>query len=154
MKLRLAFALALLALAAGCASDETQTGNVPPAEAGPVIASYSGRVLYRETNAPVADITVQVAGAREDGSLTDDVFGTAHSDARGHFTVTSTAPSNRRVALEAVAVEETADSGGDRRGEGYEIKKSVTVLGTLAFPNPAAPNTLLVEPRRPSPGPG
>ncbi len=154
MKLRFLLALPLLALTAGCASDEAPNGDIPSVDPGPVTASYTGRVLYRGSNAPVANITVRVAGARDDGSLTDDVFGMAHSDARGHFTVTSTAPRDRRVALVAAAVEETAETGGDRRQEGYEIKKHETVLGSLVSPNPAAPNTLLIESRRPSPGPG
>lgn len=148
MKLRLALALPLLALFAGCASDETSAGNVPSVDPGPVTASYGGRVLYRGTNAAVADVTVQVAGARDDGSLTDDVYGTARTDARGRFTVTSTAQPGQKVALVAAAVEETAETGGDRRAEGYEIKKRETSLGSLVSPNPAGPNTLLVEPRR------
>ena len=152
MKLRPALALSLLLLVAGCASDDEPAENVATAEASPIMASYTGRVLYRGTNAPVADIMVQVAGAQDDGSPTDDVFGTAHSDTRGRFTVTSTARPGQRVVLVAAAVQETAETGGDRRGEGYEIKKRATVLGSLASPNPAGPNTLLVEPRRPGRG--
>ena len=101
----------------------------------------------------MADITIQVAGAREDGSPTDDVFGTAHTDTHGHFTVTSTAPGGQKVVLVAAAVKEVADTGGDRRAEGYEVKKHETVLGTLPFPSATSSNMLVVEPRRLAHGP-
>ena len=164
MKLRLALALPLLAFVAGCSSDDASNGmpissapthsvdsNVPSVDpgTGTVTASYSGRAIYRSTKAPVPDITIQVAGARDDGSPTDDVFGEAHTDTRGHFTVSSTAPTDQRVVLVAAAVKEVAETGGDRRGEGYEVKKHETVLGTLPSPNAKAANTLLVEPRKP-----
>ena len=152
MKLRLALALLSLALVAGCASDDASTtDNVPAVDrgTGTVTATYSGRALYRSTKTPVADITIQVAGARDDGSPTDDVFGTTRTDTRGHFTVTSTAPRDQKVVLVAAAVEESAETSGDRRAEGYEIKKHETVLGSLPFPSATAANTLLVEPRKP-----
>ena len=163
MKKRLLLILPALAFVAGCSSDDEfnkmpissapthADSNVPSVDSGTgaVTASYSGRALYRSTKAPVPDITIQVAGARDDGSPTDDVFGEAHTDTRGHFTVTSTASPGQRVVLVAAAVEQVADTGGDRRAEGYEVKKHETVLGTLPFPSAKAANTLLVEPRKP-----
>ena len=164
MKLRLALALPLLAFVAGCSSDDEFTrmpvssapthaadSNVPSVDpgTGTVTASYSGRALYRSTKASVPNLTIQVAGARDDGSPTDDVFGTAHTDTRGHFTVTSTASPGQRVVLVAAAVKQVAETSGDRRTEGYDVQKHETVLGTLPFPNAKASNTLLVEPRRP-----
>ena len=164
MKLRLALTIPMLAFVAGCSSDDelatmpvssapthAADSNVPSVDpgTGTVTASYSGRAVYRSTKAPVADITIQVAGAKDDGTPTDDVFGEAHTDTRGHFTVTSTASPGQRVVLVAAAVEEVAETGGDRRAEGYDVKKHETVLGTLPFPNAKAANTLLVEPRRP-----
>ena len=53
------------------------------------------------------------------------------------------------MVLVAAAVEETAETGGDRRAEGYNVKKHETVLGTLPFPSARAANTLLVNPRQP-----
>ncbi len=151
MRLRFILFLPLLILVAGCASDDAPDGNVPAVDAGAgvVTATYRGRTLFRGTKAPVPDITVQVAGANDDGSPTDDVFGTAQTDTGGHFTVTSTAPAGRPVVLVAAAVAESAETGGDRRGEGYEIKKHETVLGTLSNPSPTAANTLLVNPKQP-----
>ena len=152
MKLRLALAIPLLALVVGCSSDDAPlTDNVPAVDrgTGTGTATYNGRALYRGTKAPVTDLTIQVAGARDDGSPTDDVFGTAHTDTRGHFTVTSTAPRDQKVVLVIVAVEEFAETSGDRRAEGYEIKKHETVLGSLPFPSATASNTILVEPRKP-----
>ena len=65
--------------------------------------------------------------------------------------MTSTAPRDQKVALVAAAVEESAQTGGDRRAEGYQIKKHETVLGSLPFPSATASNTLLVEPRQTRP---
>ncbi len=89
MKLRLALAIPLFAALAGCGSEDSPVDHLPAVDpgAGIVTASYSGRALYRGTKAPVSDITVQVTGAKDDGSPTDDVFGTTHADARGRFTV-------------------------------------------------------------------
>ena len=56
------------------------------------------------------------------------------------------------VTLVVSAVRESADSGGDRRGEGYEIKSRRTLLGYLPHPNLTKPNTILIERRRPGRG--
>lgn len=159
MKLPLALALPMLAFVVGCSSDDAptradavstaSTSNVPSVGTGAVTASYSGRAVYRSTKTPVPDLTIEVSSTNADGSPTDDIFGEARTDARGHFTLTSTAPPGQRVVLVAAAVEQVAATGGDRRAEGYEVKKHETVLGTLLSPSAKAANTLLVEPRKP-----
>lgn len=111
--------------------------------------NYRGRVLYRANKAPVPGVLVELVEAEDDGRPTDEVLGQARADAAGRFTVTTDRPSREsRVALVVSAVRETAESGGDRRGEGYEIRSHRTTLGYLPDPSAAKPNTILIERRR------
>ncbi len=109
---------------------------------------YSGRVLYRGTKTPVPGVLVEIVEAKADGRPTDEVLGSGRAEADGRFTVTLANPTNEKLALVVSAVRESADSGGDRRGEGYEVKSHRTVLGCLPFPSATKPNTLYIERRQ------
>ncbi len=110
---------------------------------------YHGRVLYRDTKAPVAGVLVEVVEAENNGEPTDEVLGSTRADADGHFAVALTQPTDKPVALVVSAVRTSASSSGDRREEGYDIKTHQTRLAFLAHPSPTKPNTVLVERRRP-----
>ena len=114
---------------------------------------YAGRVLYRANKAPVPGVLVELVEAEDDGRPTDEVLGQARADAAGRFTVTADRPSREpRLALVVSAVRETAESGGDRRGEGYEIRSHRTTLGYLPNPSATKSNTVYIEHRRPGRG--
>ena len=87
--------------------------------------------------------------AKDSGEPTDKVLGSTRADADGHFIVVQTEATDRPIALVASAVRESADSSGDRRQEGYDIKSHLTRLGVLFNPSPTKPNTVLVERRQP-----
>ncbi len=110
---------------------------------------YTGRVLYRATRGPVPGVLVEIVEADGDGRPTDEVLGSTHADAQGRFVVLETNVTDAPVALVVSAVRESADSGGDRRGEGYEIRTHRTLLGFLPHPSLTKPNTILIERRRP-----
>ena len=109
---------------------------------------YSGRVLYRATKAPVAGVLVELVEARDDGQPTDEVLGSTRADADGRFTILLTEPTDQSVALVVSAVDNTADTSGDRREEGYDIRSHRTRLGFLAHPSSTKANKLLIERRR------
>ena len=111
---------------------------------------YSGRVLYRATKGPVAGVLVELVEARDDGQPTDNVLGSTRADPEGRFSVVPTGPVEGSVALVVSAVGDVADTGGDRRGEGYEIKTHRLTLGFLTHPSSTKSNTVLVTRRRPS----
>jgi hypothetical protein len=111
---------------------------------------YSGRVLYRATKGPVAGVLVELVEARDDGQPTDNVLGSTRADTSGRFAVVPAGPVEGNVALVVSAVEDMADTGGDRRGEGYEIKTHRIPLGFLSRPSPTKSNTVLVTRRRPT----
>ena len=113
---------------------------------------YAGRGVYRATRGPVPGVVVEILVADGDGRPTDEVLGSTHADAQGRFVVLETNVTDEPVALVVSAVRESADSGGDRRGEGYEIRTHRTVLGFLPHPSPTKPNTILIERRRPGRG--
>ena len=58
-------------------------------------------------------------------------------------------PADGRVTLTVSAVRTSADSGGDRRQEGYQIRTVRVPLGFLAFPSATRPNTVLIDRRKP-----
>ncbi len=109
---------------------------------------YTGRVVYRGSKAAAPGVLVEVVEAKDDGRPTDEVLGSARAEADGRFTVTLVNPTNEKLALVVSAVRTSADSGGDRRGEGYEIKSHRTVLGFLPFPSATKPNTIFIERRK------
>ena len=110
---------------------------------------YTGRVLYRANKAPVAGVLVEVVEAEDSGEPTDEVLGSTRADADGHFVVALTQPTDKPVTLVVSAVRTFADSSGDRRSEGYDIKTHQTRLGYLPHPSPTKPNTIFIERRRP-----
>ena len=93
---------------------------------------------------------MELVEARGDGQPTDNVLGSARADTDGRFAVIPTEPVEGNVALVVSAVEDMADTGGDRRGEGYEIKTHRIPLGFLPHPSPTKSNTVLVTRRRPT----
>ncbi len=109
----------------------------------------TGRVLYRSNRSPVPGVLVEIVEAENDGRPTDEVLGSTHADAEGRFTVELTKATDEPVTLVVSAVRESAASGGDRRGEGYEIKTHRTLLGFLPHPSLTKANTVLIERRRP-----
>jgi hypothetical protein len=125
----------------GCA--QIALAAVPPLH-------FSGRVLYRATTAPVAGVLVELVEARDDGQPTDNVLGSTRADTNGRFSVVPAGPVEGNIALVVSAVEDIADTGGDRRGEGYEIKTHRIPLGFLSRPSSAKSNTVLVTRRRPT----
>ena len=117
--------------------------------AGAAGPRYKGQVLYRANKSPVPGVLVEIVEAEDDGKPTDEVLGSTHADAEGHFTVELAKATDGPVTLVVSAVRESAASGGDRRGEGYEIKTHRTLLGFLPHPSATKPNTVLIERRRP-----
>ena len=109
---------------------------------------YTGRVVYRASKANAGSLQVDLVEAKDSGEPTDNVLGSTRADADGHFIVVQTETTNRPVALVASAVRESADSSGDRRAEGYEIKSHLTRLGVLFRPSATKANTVFVERRR------
>ncbi len=112
-------------------------------------AHYTGRVLYRSNKAPVAGVLVEAVEAEDDGKPTDEVLGSARADAEGRFSVALTETTDKPVTLVVSAVRTSADSSGDRRAEGYDIKTHQTRLGYLPNPSTVKANTIYVERRRP-----
>lgn len=110
---------------------------------------YVGRVLYRSTKGPAAGVLVEIVEAGDGGKPGDDVLGSARADADGRFAVTLTEPVDKSVTLVVAAVRTSADSGGDRREEGFDITSHRTILGYLPYPSPVKPNTVYIERRRP-----
>ena len=115
---------------------------------------YKGRVLYRANKGPVPGVLVEIVRAEDDGKPTDEVLGSAHADAEGRFAVALEKPGRGPVALVVSAVRESAASGGDRRGAGYEVQTHRIQLGYLPNPSPTKGNTILIERRRPGRGSG
>lgn len=113
---------------------------------------YTGRVLYRANKAPVAGVLVEAVEAEDNGEPTDEVLGSTRADADGRFTVALAAPTNKNVTLVVSAVRASAESGGDHRQEGFDIKTHRTQLGFLPRPSPTRPNTIFVERRQPGRG--
>ena len=109
---------------------------------------YAGRVLYRGTKASAPGVLVEIVEAKDDGRPTDAVLGSARADEAGRFTVTLEKPTDARVTLTVSAVRTSADSGGDRRQEGYQIRTVRVPLGFLPFPSATKPNTVLIERRK------
>lgn len=109
---------------------------------------YTGRVLYRANKAPAPGVLVELVEAEDNGAPTNDVLGSARADAEGRFMVVLTEPTDKNVTLVVSAVRTSADSGGDRREEGFDIKSQRTRLGFLPHPSPAKPNTVYIERRR------
>ena len=116
--------------------------------AGPGLR-YTGRVVYRSNKANAGSLQVELMEVKDSGEPTDKVLGSTRADADGHFVVVQTEETDRPVALVASAVRESADSSGDRRAEGYDIKSHFTRLGVLLNPSPTKSNTVFVERRRP-----
>ena len=115
---------------------------------------YTGRVLYRGTRTPVPGVLVEIVEAKDDGRPTDEVLGSTRAEADGRFTVVLDKPTDARVTLAVSAVRTSADSGGDRRQEGYQIRTVRVPLGFLPFPSATRPNTVLVDRRKPGPSSG
>ena len=111
---------------------------------------YSGRVVYRSTKASAGSLLIELVEAKDSGEPTDEVLGNTRADAEGHFTLEQKETTDKPMALVAFAVRETADSGGDRREEGYDIKSHMTRLGVLLNPSATKSNTVLVEYRKAS----
>ena len=112
-------------------------------------ARYTGRVVYRATRANAGSLQIELVEAKDSGEPTDKILGSTRADAEGHFIVVQTEETDRPVALVASAVRESADSSGDRRQEGYDIKSHMVRLGVLFNPSPAKSNTVLVDGRHP-----
>ena len=110
---------------------------------------YTGRVLYRGTKTPVAGVLVEVVEAKDDGRPTDEVLGSSRAEPDGRFTVVLEKPTDEKVTLAVSAVRTSADSGGDRRQEGYQIRTVRVPLGFLPFPSATKPNTVLIDRRKP-----
>ena len=113
---------------------------------------FNGRVLYRSSQKPASGVMVEIVAAEDDGKPKDDeddVLASTRADAEGRFSVTLPKGTDDAVALVASAVRVSAEAGGDRRREGYDLKKKRTMLGYVAHPNPAKPNTLFIERRKP-----
>ena len=110
---------------------------------------YTGRVVYRGSKASAGSLQIEVVEAKASGEPTDKILGSTRADAEGHFVVVQTETTDRPVALVASAVRESADSSGDRRAEGYDIKSHLIRLGVLFNPSPARANLVLVDRRRP-----
>ena len=117
--------------------------------AAPSSQHYAGRVLYRANKAPVPGVLVEVVEAEDDGQPTDEVLGSVRADAEGRFTVMLTEPTNKPVTLVVSAVRATAETGGDKRADGIEVKTHRTLLGFLPHPSVSKPNTIYVERRKP-----
>jgi hypothetical protein len=117
--------------------------------ATPAGLRYSGRVLYRSTRAPVAGVLVELVETQDDGQPTSQVLGSTRADDRGRFAIVLTEPPDQNVALVVSAVQDSADTGGDRREEGYDIRMHRTQLGFLPHPSATKSNTLLITRRRP-----
>ena len=109
---------------------------------------FTGRVVYRGNKANAGSLQVEIVEAKDSGEPTDKILGSTRADADGHFIVLQTEETDRPVALVASAVRESADSSGDRRQEGYDIKSHMTRLGFLSHPSPMKPNTVLVDRRQ------
>ena len=90
---------------------------------------------------------VEVVEAKDDGRPTDEVLGSSRAEPDGRFTVVLEKPTDEKVTLTVSAVRTSAESGGDRRREGYEIKALRVRLGFLPFPSAAKPNTVLIDRR-------
>ena len=110
---------------------------------------YTGRVLYRGTRTPVPGVLVEIVEAKDDGRPTDEVLGSTRAEPDGRFTVVLDKPTDEKVTLAVSAVRTSADSGGDRRQEGYQIKTVRVPLGFLPFPSANKPNTVLIDRRKP-----
>lgn len=134
-------------LRGGIVRPPTPGGGIGSPESIGLGQSYSGRVVYRTSGSAAPGITVQLVEARNNGEPTDRVLGTTRADAAGHFKVAPTQANAARVALVAAAAEVSADTGGDRREEGYQIKTRYIPLGSLPSPDPAKPNTILIDRR-------
>ena len=111
---------------------------------------YTGRVLYRANKAPAGGVLVELVEAQEDGQPTDEVLGSTRAEADGRFTIVLAAPTQKNVALVVSAVGNNADTSGDRRQDGYEIKTHRVQLGFLPHPSSTKSNTLLIHPHRPA----
>ncbi len=108
---------------------------------------YKGRVLYRGSRTPAPGLLVEIVTAKDDGQPTDEVLGSTRADAAGRFVVALDKPTDDRITLVVSAISASAESGGDRRQEGYQIR---TVRRRLTFvPNPSTTksNTVLIEPK-------
>ena len=125
------------------------TGLAQAVSPGP---HYTGRVLYRANKAPVAGVLGELVEAEDSGEPTAEILGSTRADADGHFVVTLSQPTGKPVTLVVSAVRTFADSSGDRRSEGYDIKTHQTRLGYLPHPSPTKPNTIFIERRRPGRG--
>ena len=110
---------------------------------------YRGQVLYRANKSPVPGVLVELVEAEDDGQPTDEVLGQARADAQGRFAMQAEKSVGGNVALVVSAVRVSAESGGDRRGEGYEVRSRRTRLGYLPRPSATRPNTILIERRKP-----
>ena len=79
--------------------------------------------------------TVEIVEAEDDGKPKDDednVLATARADAQGRFTVVLSKATDEPVALVASGIRVSAESGGDRRRDGYEIQSKRIMLGFSA----------------------
>ena len=119
------------------------------AHAASIGQHYGGRVLYRATKAAVSGVLVELVVAEDDGQPTDEVLGSTRADADGRFTILLTESTDKNVALVVSSVEDVADTSGDRREEGYDIKVHRTRLGFLPHPSSTKSNKILVTRRRP-----
>ena len=77
------------------------------------------------------------------------MLGSTRADTDGRFSVVLAQPTGKNVALVVSAVQNVADTGGDRRAEGYEIKTHRTQLGFLPHPSATKANVLLITRHRP-----
>ena len=137
---RRALALALAAGSLACLGSVLATPRAEPRDPG------GGG--YRGNPPPGARGLGGGGGAAGDGRPTGEVLGHARTDAQGRFVVDVMKAADEPVSLAVSAVRESADSEGDRRSEGYEIKSRRTLLGYLPHPNLSKPNTILIERRR------
>ena len=119
------------------------------AHAGGPGQRYIGRLLYRANKASAGSLLVEIVEASDSGEPTKEVLGSTRADAEGHFAVVQTETTDKPVALVVSAVRESADSGGDRRADGFDIKSHMTRLGVLSNPSPTKSNTVFVERRQP-----
>ena len=115
---------------------------------GPSGLRYTGRVVYRSTKASAGSLLIELVEAKDSGEPTDEILGSTRADADGHFQLVQKETTDKPMALVASAVRESANSSGDRREEGFDIKSHMTRLGVLLNPSPVKPNTVFVEYRR------
>lgn len=110
---------------------------------------YGGRVVYRGTKTAVPGVLIEAVEAENDGKPSDETLGSARADAQGRFTIVLAKSTDERITLVAFAVRTSAETGGDRRREGYEVKSRRVQLGYLPDPSFAKPNVIAIEHRRP-----